>query len=181
MENASRMIGSCTLTPSITPAAGSRLPSSSQRPRRNRRVKGRELGRETMRHLMDFVYCQTCLRQHSESLTEILGRLETIVWGIRFGAYHESLSANTVGQDNNIREQIHNDFLKHLICEFHIHLNLYGFLVDLGLFTSLRVLLLLSLIAIVHSIHCSKHFLCPPFLFFSLFDLLYRPHELIIS
>lgn len=40
-------------------------------------------------------------------MTIIPGRLETLVLGIGVGAYDESLSANTVGEDNSIRKQIH--------------------------------------------------------------------------
>ena len=42
----------------------------------------------------------------------ILGRLEMMVLGNRFGAYHESLSANTAVEENSTQKQIHQDFLK---------------------------------------------------------------------
>lgn len=45
-------------------------------------------------------------------MTIIPGRLETLVLGIGVGAYDESLSANTVGEDNSIRKTNSLDFLK---------------------------------------------------------------------
>ena len=79
----------------------------------------------------------------------MLGRLETIVLDVGFGAYDGSLSANTVGEDKNIRKQTHEDFLKRSNKKFQIHLNRHGALVHLGFAASPRELLLLSLIAIV--------------------------------
>lgn len=56
----------------------------------------------------------------------MLGRLETRVLGTCLSAYYESLSANTVVEENSTREQIHQDFLKPWKHKFHIQLNLHA-------------------------------------------------------
>lgn len=49
--------------------------------------------------------------------------------GIGFGAYQESLSANTMEEDNSITKQTHEDFLKRSNKMFRIHFNLQASLV----------------------------------------------------